>query len=313
MKITSKIENKISEKYQKGITTGELAKEYGVSRKTIVVYLNKNKIKIDRNRSKSRISTDDEINICKEYSDGLSSIKLGIKYNRNPSSIIRLLRRNNIKIRSNGHNNVSKDNILPICRKYETGVSIQELADEYGISAMTIHKYLKNTKTRKRGDHKRIFTPNDHKKICESYENGTSTTEISNEYKCTPSSIIKILKKHGIKRRINEGENHPNWKGGISFEPYCHKFNENFKERCRRYWKRKCGICGLNEYENKMKWDQKLSVHHVNYNKDSMCNDESNLFIPLCKGCHSKTNTNRRWWEVYLTNYLMIWFNGETY
>lgn len=86
---------------------------------------------------------------------------------------------------------------------------------------MTIHKYLKNTKTRKRGDHKRIFTPNDHKKICESYENGTSTTEISNEYKCTPSSIIKILKKHGIKRRINEGENHPNWKGGISFEPYA--------------------------------------------------------------------------------------------
>ena len=97
--ITSKIELEILQKYREGITTGELSKEYGVSRKTILVYLNKNKIKIDKNRSKSNISKEDEINICKEYSDGLSCIKLGNKYNRNPSSIIRLLRRNNVKIR----------------------------------------------------------------------------------------------------------------------------------------------------------------------------------------------------------------------
>ena len=314
-KITSDIEDQICKKYQKGITTGELSKEYSVSRKTIVVYLNKNKIKIDRNRSKSRISKDEEINICKEYSDGLSSVKIGIKYNRNPSTIIRLLRRNDIKIRSLEHKIISKKNIKSICRKYESGTSIQKLADKYGTSAMTIYNYLKKAdiNTRKRGEYKKIISFNDHKQICESYRNGTNTNEISKKYNCNPKSIINILEKNDIDRRNIEKENHPNWKGGISFEPYCPKFNENFKEKCRRYWKRKCGICGLNEYENKMKWDQKLSIHHVNYNKDALCNNQSNLFIPLCKKCHAKTNGYRIWWETYLTNYLMTWFNGKTY
>ena len=220
-----------------------------------------------------------------------------------------------LKSESGGHNNVSKENIPSIYLKYESGITTEELACEYGISAMTIHEYLKKAdiNTRKRGDHIRIFSSYDQKQICDSYEKGASSAEISNKYKCNPNSIIQILKKYGIRRRDTKGENNPNWKDGRSFEPYCHKFNENFKERCRKYLKRKCGICGLSESENIIKWGQKLSVHHVNYNKDALCKDGSNLFIPLCRKCHSKTNTNRRWWEIYLTNYLMIWFNGETY
>lgn len=108
-------------------------------------------------------------------------------------------------------------------------------------------------------------------------------------------------------------ENHPSWKGGLSYEPYCSKFDEEFKERCREFWNRKCGICGMEESLSIEKWNEKLSVHHVDYDKKSLCKDESNLFIPLCKKCHAKTNHNRQWWKTYLTNYLMIWKDGETY
>lgn len=105
------------------------------------------------------------------------------------------------------------------------------------------------------------------------------------------------------------GENHPNWNGGSSFEPYCHLFNEEFKERVREFWGRKCGICDKSEEEN----GRKLSVHHVSYNKEDCCLEVVPLFIPTCNSCHSKTNNNREYWKNILTNYIMIYFNGESF
>lgn len=108
-------------------------------------------------------------------------------------------------------------------------------------------------------------------------------------------------------------EKHPAWKGGLSYEPYCPKFDEKFKEKCREFWKRKCGICGIDETKTIEKWNEKLAVHHVNYNKKALCKPVSNLFIPLCKKYHAKTNFKRKWWKNYLTDYLMIWYNGRSF
>lgn len=99
------------------------------------------------------------------------------------------------------------------------------------------------------------------------------------------------------------------WKGGISFAPYCPKFNNEFKERVRDFWHRECGICGQTEQEN----GKKLSVHHVNYNKMACCDDIPPLFITTCNSCHPVTNFNREYWESILTELIMIWFDGESY
>ena len=65
------------------------------------------------------------------------------------------------------------------------------------------------------------------------------------------------------------GEKAPNWQGGISNLPYCEKFDSDFKERVRDFFGRCCYVCGMNETEN----GEKLSVHHVNYDKMVCCND----------------------------------------
>lgn len=83
------------------------------------------------------------------------------------------------------------------------------------------------------------------------------------------------------------------WKGGISFEPYCIKFDDEFKERVREYWGRECILCTKSEKEN----NRKLSVHHVTYNKDTCCDNSIPLFIALCNSCHAKTQSNREYWE----------------
>lgn len=107
------------------------------------------------------------------------------------------------------------------------------------------------------------------------------------------------------KERFKNPENNPMWKGGISFEPYCIKFDNLFRERVREYFNRCCYICGKNEIEN----EQRLSVHHVLYNKETCCDDSIPLFVPLCRSCHMHTNGNQDFWQEffevslsYLTN-----------
>ena len=105
------------------------------------------------------------------------------------------------------------------------------------------------------------------------------------------------------------GENHPSWKGGISFEPYCEKFDNDLKERVRDFFGRCCYVCGKSEAEN----GQRLSVHHVNYNKMVCCNDVKPLFVPLCKKCHAKTSGDREYWEEFFTVSLNYLTNGECF
>lgn len=114
----------------------------------------------------------------------------------------------------------------------------------------------------------------------------------------------KIVSKE-TKQKLSEskrGSKHPNWKGGISFEPYCNKFNKELKKNVRDKFNNSCFICGKIEKEN----GKKLSVHHVNYNKGQGCGYSWSL-IPLCSSCHAKTNFNRYYWFNLLNNYWLYY------
>lgn len=104
------------------------------------------------------------------------------------------------------------------------------------------------------------------------------------------------------------GPNSANWRGGISFEPYCVKFNESFKERVREFFGRVCAECGGAEN------GERHHVHHVNYRKDSCCSEAVvPLFVPLCRSCHTKTNFDREYWESRFTALIAERYGGKCY
>lgn len=106
------------------------------------------------------------------------------------------------------------------------------------------------------------------------------------------------------------GAESSHWKGGISFEPYCPKFNNEFKERVRAFFNYTCQLCGHIWQEGEMK----LAVHHVNFNKQTCCDSSQPLFVPLCTGkCHSKTNYHRDFWEDWFTEIINEFYNGKCY
>lgn len=78
--------------------------------------------------------------------------------------------------------------------------------------------------------------------------------------------------------------------GGTRFE-YGGKFTFSLKEVIRDRDNRLCQECGLDEKSHQNKYNQKLPVHHIDYNK--LNNTVKNL-ITLCVCCHNKiSNTNK--------------------
>ena len=108
---------------------------------------------------------------------------------------------------------------------------------------------------------------------------------------------------------IGAGQNNPNWKGGISFKPYCYKFNDNLKERVRDFFNRRCYVCDMSEEAN----GQRLTVHHVNYDKMICCNDIPPLFAPLCKRHNSMGNFNREEWQEFFEVSLQYLTQGKCF
>ncbi len=87
------------------------------------------------------------------------------------------------------------------------------------------------------------------------------------------------------------GESNPNWKGGVSLEPYGSDFNTALSEKIRSRDNYRCQLCAVSEIE----CIEKLSIHHIDYNKEN--NAESNL-ISLCRSCNAKVNGNRNKWQT---------------
>jgi len=77
-------------------------------------------------------------------------------------------------------------------------------------------------------------------------------------------------------------EKHPNWKGGISREPYSPLFDKIYKKSiCEN---QTCLVCG--------KHGGKLVAHHWDYDKMSFnC-------VPVHLGCNSKANFYREWYQM---------------
>lgn len=178
--------------------------------------------------------------------------------------------------------NISKSGTLSlpdkeIVYKYnKLDISMGDLAEEYNCSYTAIRNHLKNNgiifKINSRMTQKRIDAMRNRNHV------------ISDEAK----------KRLSLQRR---GEKNPAWKGGLYCTTYCYKFNYKFKEHVRYKFNNRCYICGKND--NK----RRLSIHHIDYNKNSICNGKEWAFVPLCISCHGKTNHNRWYWFNLLINY----------
>jgi hypothetical protein len=138
------------------------------------------------------------------------------------------------------------------------------------------------------------------------------------EFLITPS-IIGNEKNNGsfcskvCLAKSKTGKRGANWQGGLSFYPYCEKFNEDFRDRVRAFDGYACVECEMTQEEHLKRYKRKLLVHHVAYDKQVCCNSERPLFVALCCSCSSKANGKREYWKQHYTDLIMDKYRGKCY
>lgn len=87
---------------------------------------------------------------------------------------------------------------------------------------------------------------------------------------------------------------HPNWKGGLTSQPYPVEWTKVLRESIRVRDKHACQICGGSDCR------RRLQVHHIDYNKNN-CNPDN--LITLCIPCHIRTNYRRDHWVAFFASH----------
>ena len=101
--------------------------------------------------------------------------------------------------------------------------------------------------------------------------------------------------RHQIEH-FTAGNKNGNWQNGISKLPYSFGFNDELKEQIRKRDNYQCQNCGIIEEEYIIVFGERLTIHHIDYNKMN-CNDDN--LITLCNSCNFRANYNRDYWQEY--------------
>ena len=81
---------------------------------------------------------------------------------------------------------------------------------------------------------------------------------------------------------------------------YPPEYNKKLRQKIH---KRDNYICQYPKCLKCLKYNDDLTVHHIDYNKK---NSNKNNLITLCRVCHSKTNFNRDYWKQYFKGKVKI-------
>jgi hypothetical protein len=102
---------------------------------------------------------------------------------------------------------------------------------------------------------------------------------------CKGTDCMAKWKEENVK-----GDANPNWKGGISYEPYPPIFaDKRFKAGIRE---RDNFTCQNPQCSGV---DSVLTIHHIDYRKEN-CEPEN--LITLCRACNSFANKDRSFWQA---------------
>lgn len=123
--------------------------------------------------------------------------------------------------------------------------------------------------------------------------------EIREKYSVAQKNRWEDPIEHEKASAAQQGIDYNDWVAFAKDKPYCPAFNEACRESNREKYGRKCFICGLPEAENITKKGKqvKLSIHHIDLNKNQGCDGHEWRLIPTCMRHHNRVIHTPLWIE----------------
>jgi len=285
-----------------------IATEIGVNPSTIRRWLHEYGIQV-RTNSESQLK--EAVKPSKEelehlyLKERLNTYEIRDKLGVATPSITRWLKEYGIPVRSNSEAKL-KGTVKPSKEELkimylEDGLNAYEISVKLGVADVSIGNWLREygiqVRTNSESQLKEAVKPTIEELKIMYLEEWLSSYKISEIIGVSNVTVCNWLNECGIAVRTNSdysGENSNGWKGGLSFLPYCQKFNRVLKEKIRNRDNHTCQNCGVRENGTN------LSIHHIHYDKENCYPD----LIAVCQSCNAKANSNRDEWEALYMNKL---------
>lgn len=266
-----------------------------------------------------QVSKETEEKIVSLFGEGLTIVEISKQVGIGQTNTAKILKKH-----INPMNRCKKlTDINKLIEEYKSGIPASQLAKQYGVCVATVTKHLQragfdtqNTGKSNISKSKMMFNDDQIKQIIDMYVNQCmKIVDIGKHFGVSGHCIYEYLNNNDVNtafgriQRIS-GPNSPNWQGGISKEPYCEKWNAEFRNRVRLFFGNKCVVCGKTKEDND---GRKMSVHHVTHDKHVCCNDSPHYFVPLCISCHAKIHYKKEYWEQYFIRLINTKYQGKCY
>jgi len=144
--LTDEQETEVCTRYLAGESARELGKAYAVSPATVFNILQRNNAKTRINHEVNGGLTDEQaVAVCTHYQAGVNTYELARVYSVNDKTISKILKLNNVKIRSKkeAKGGLTDEQETAVCTRYQAGVNTYELGKIYAVSPQTISIILK--------------------------------------------------------------------------------------------------------------------------------------------------------------------------
>lgn len=140
----------------------------------------------------------------------------------------------------------------------------------------------------------RVIRNDQYHDMCQTCSVSVPSTKIHRNNISASNKLREVTEK--TKRKMSatrQGIPYEEWTGYVGRGEYCEKFDDACRERIRAKYDYRCFLCDMPQDNNIPKTGKiwKLSVHHVDKNRDQGCNGIKWILIPLCLHCHTPAHT----------------------
>lgn len=182
-----------------------------------------------------------------------------------------------------------------IIRMYNLGMSTKEIGIIFNCSGNSIQNILRENNSLMNRSIRRKFLFNINK--IKNWSEGLKK-ETNERVKLAGENLSKAIQSKSkeekdIKRKkmsaLKQGVSIDEWKGFSNGE-YDERWTPQFRNSIRKRDNQVCMNCGI----HREKLRRALSVHHINSEKKMSIQENC---VSLCNSCHSLTKTNREYWQ----------------